>query len=306
MTPRHDPAAAVAALRRAIPYLRLYQGRIFVVKAGGEAFATRESSLRLLEQVGILHQLGIRAVLVHGGGPQATALGQRLGVEAQFVGGRRVTGLEALEAAILALNGQVSTAILGACRELGLPGLGVSGVDAGLLRARRRPMRETAEGMIDYGFVGDLEDVDASVLLRLLDQGFLPVVSPLSADAAGTLLNVNADDAAARLACALGAVKLILATGAAGILRYPDDPRSVVSYTDLEGLRELRAGAALREGMLPKAEAIEAALNGGVARVHVVSFRVADSLLMEVFTNEGSGTLIVSSREALRPAELAT
>lgn len=301
----HDSDITIAALRRAVPYLRLFQGTTFVLKAGGEAFADRAGTHRLLEQIGILHQLGIRAVVVHGGGPQATALGRRLGVEPRFVEGRRVTDVATLEATVLALNGEVNTAILAVGRELGLPTLGVSGVDAGLLEAVRRPPRTLDDGsVVDYGEVGDLVRVDPEPLRRLLAAGFLPVVSPVAATTAGELLNVNADTVAARIAVALGAAKLVLLTGAAGVLRDPSDPGSAISVLDLAGLAELRAGGALRDGMLPKSEAIRTALSGGVARVHVISHHAADSLLREVFTNEGAGTLIVASTASLAAEEV--
>jgi|CXWL01.1.fsa_nt_gi acetylglutamate kinase len=311
MSHPHDADLAIAALRRAVPYLRLFQGTTFVIKAGGEAFAAdrdgaRPGARRLVEQVGILHQLGIRVVLVHGGGPQATALGRRLGLEPTFVEGRRVTDAPTLEATVLALNGEVNTAILGVCRELGLPAIGVSGVDAGLLHATRRPPKRLADGSeVDYGHVGDLTDVDAGPLVKLLAAGFVPVVSPLAADGAGNLLNVNADTVAARLAIALGASKLLLATGAPGILRDANVPGSVVSFLDLDGLRALVASGAINEGMLPKSAAIETAILGGVPRVHVVSHRQTDSILREVFTNEGAGTLIVPTTASLAVEEAA-
>lgn len=305
MRSHHDRTVAVTALKGAVPYLRLYQGKVFVIKAGGEAFADRERARGLLEQVGILHQLGVRVVLVHGGGTQTTELGRELGIEPRFVDGRRVTGERTLDAATMAVNGRLRTGILALCRELGVPALGVSGIDAGLVRARRRPPRASRNGeVVDFGLVGDIEGVDASVLHRLLDGGFLPVVSPFAADDGGSVLNVNADGVAARLARELPAEKLIVATGAPGILRDPADARSVVSYLDLEGLEALRAAGSLAEGMLPKADAIEDALRGGVPRVHVVSHRTPDSLLLEVFTNEGAGTLVVGSTETLRPAEV--
>ena len=156
---------------------------------------------------------------------------------------------------------------------------------------------------VDYGFVGDIDEVDAGILLKQLDDDLVPIVSPLSADESGTLLNINADTVAAAIAEALDAEKLILATGAPGILESIDDPRSVISYVDVAGLGELRREGRLSDGMLPKAAAIENALRGGVARVHVISWKLPDSLLLEVFTNEGTGTLVVNDIRNLSPAE---
>jgi acetylglutamate kinase len=156
---------------------------------------------------------------------------------------------------------------------------------------------------IDYGFVGDIDGVKATVIEKLLDQGLMPVVSPLSADAEGVLLNINADTVAAAIGGALSAEKLVLCTGAPGILERPDDPTSVISYTDLKGLKGLRDGGSLLHGMLPKAAAIENAIRGGVRRVHVITYKSPDSLLAEIFTNEGTGTLVVADLQHLSAAE---
>lgn len=299
-------AAGVAALKDAVPYIRMFKGKTFVLKAGGNAFAEEAGVRALVEQVDILHQVGIRVVLVHGGGPQSSELARSLGAVPQFVEGRRVTDAQALQIATMVLNGTINTRLLAACRRVGLAAVGVSGVDAGLIQARKRPPVADAGvdgGTVDYGFVGDVVSVDVRVLNQLLDGGLVPVVSPLSADDSGTLLNINADTVAAALAAGLGAEKLILLTGAAGLLERADDPRSLVSYTDLAGLRRLREQGSLERGMLPKAKAIEAALQGGVKRVHVISHDLPDSLLLEVFTNEGSGTLLVADVAALSPSE---
>lgn len=296
----------VTALRHAAPYIRMFKQKVFVLKAGGEAFTSVEATRALLEQVGILHQVGIRIVLVHGGGPQSTELATELGIETRFVDGRRVTDEAALKVATMILNGEINTRILAACRQIGLPAVGLSGVDGGLIKARRRPpvAREGSDiETIDYGFVGDIDDIDAGVVLKQLDNGLVPVVSPLSADDSGTLLNINADTVAAAIARALGAEKLILATGAPGILEKLEDPRSLISYIDRAGLKRLRDECRLTAGMLPKAAAIEQALAGGVPRVHVISYAVPDSLLLEVFTNEGTGTLVVNDTTRLSPAE---
>jgi acetylglutamate kinase len=300
---RSDPTAVIAALRSAVPYIRLYKGQVFVIKAGGAVFGDVASTRALIEQIAILHQLGIRVVLVHGGGPQLDEMQRSLGIETRMVRGRRVTDDRTLDATTMVLNGLINTRILAICRELGIGAVGLSGVDAGLVNALRRPPVQIDGQSVDYGFVGDIVSVDAAVLRKQFDAGLMPVVSPLSADDAGCVLNVNADTVAASIGAALGAEKLILCTGAPGILERADDPRSLVSYTDLAGLRRLESAGSFEAGMLPKASAIEAAIKGGVRRVHVISFRVRDSLLAEVFTNEGTGTLIVADIQALTPAE---
>lgn len=307
MTANRDRAAVVSALKHAAPYIRLFKKKVFVLKAGGEVFANRSSTLAMMEQVGILHQVGIRVVLVHGGGPQSTELAQALGIETTFVEGRRVTDGPSLDVATMVLNGQINTRVLATCRDLDIPAVGISGIDAGLIRAHRRPPVEKDDGgTLDYGYVGDIDSVDADILRKQLDSGLMPVVSPLSCDSSGTVLNINADTVAAAIAAELDAEKLILVTGAPGILEQENDPRSLLSYLDRASLKRLRDAGKLSNGMLPKAAAIEQALANGVKRVHVISHKIPDSVLLEVFTNEGTGTLVVNDINALTPAEQAS
>jgi acetylglutamate kinase len=303
---RPDPSVAVRALKSAAPYIRMYKNKVFVIKAGGAVFADESSTRNLIEQVAILHQVGIKTVLVHGGGPQLDSLQASLGIDTRMVNGRRVTDQSSIDVTAMVLNGLINTRILAICRALDIEAIGLSGVDAGLIRAHRRPPVPVAKGSsetVDYGFVGDIDAVNSAVLEKLLNNGLMPVVSPLSADSNGTLLNINADTVAAAIGGALSAEKLVLCTGAPGILERVDEPTSVISYTDIEGLRRLRDQGSLKDGMLPKASAIEHAIRGGVRRVHVISYKSTDSLLAEIFTNEGTGTLVVADLKALSPAE---
>ena len=306
MKHRTDHLATIRALRAAAPYIRLYKGKIFVVKAGGAIFGDPALTRALIEQIAILHTLGIRVVMVHGGGPQLTQVTEAMGVPTRMVEGRRITDEKSLDATSMVLNGLINTRILAICRELEVDAVGLSGVDAGLVRAHRRPpgkLKATDTETVDYGFVGDIDRIDTSVIRKHLDNGLMPVISPLSADDGGQLLNINADTVAAAIGAALQAEKLILCTGAAGILDNVADAGSVVSYTDLAGLKRMRDEGKIVDGMLPKARAIEDAIRGGVRRVHVISYSAPDSILTEVFTNEGLGTLIVNDIKALSPAE---
>jgi len=304
---RGDHALAIRALRSAAPYIRMYKGKTFVVKAGGGVFADADSTRLLIEQLAILHYFGVRVVMVHGGGPQLTALSESLGIATQIVNGRRVTDAKSIDVTTMVLNGLINTRILAICRDLNIDAVGISGVDAGLVRAHRRAPVKLDDGSdctIDYGFVGDVDAINTAVLLKLLDNGLMPVVSPLSADDKGVLLNINADTVAAAIGAAVQAEKLILCTGAPGILENAADPGSLISYTDLRGLQRLRTAGALLDGMLPKAQAIEDAIRGGVRRVHIVSYKSGEGILGEVFTNEGTGTLVVEDVNALTPAEI--
>ena len=302
----NERTIVVSALKHATPYMRMYKRKIFVLKAGGEAFSSADTTRNLMEQVGLLHQVGIRVVLVHGGGAQSTQMAEELGITAEFVDGRRVTDQSALEITAMVLNGQINTRILASCRDLGIPAVGISGVDAGLIKAHKRPpvARQGSSGeTVDYGFVGDIESVDTNVLIKQLDNDLVPIISPLSADESGTLLNINADSVAAAVAVALSAEKLILATDTPGILESANEPASLISYVDLAGLSKLRNDNRLSDGMLPKVAAIELALLGGVPRVHVISHALPDSVLLEIFTNEGTGTLVVNDTQNLTPEE---
>ena len=304
MTSKRDRAIVVSALKHAAPYIRLFKNKVFVIKVGGEVFADPALTNALVEQVGILHQVGIRTVLIHGGGPQSTELAKALGIDTKFIEGRRVTDSDSLSVATMILNGQVNTRILATCRDLQIPAVGISGVDAGLIRAHKRPpVKDKDGGSVDYGFVGDIDSVEADILRKQLDNGLMPVVSPLSCDESGNILNINADTVAAAIAAELDAEKLILVTGASGILEDVNDPGSLISYIDRKHLQELKEKGILADGMLPKAAAIDSAIQNGVQRVHVISYKLPDSILLEVFTNEGTGTLVVNDINALTPEE---
>ncbi len=300
MMNRSDQTLAIAALKSAAPYIRMYKGKTFIVKAGGGVFADTDSTRVLMEQIAILHYFGVRVVMVHGGGPQVTELQNALGLETRMVQGRRVTDQKSIDVTAMVLSGLINTRILAICRQLDIDAVGVSGVDAGLIRAHRRAPVKLDDGqVVDYGFVGDIVGMDTTVIRKLLDNGLMPVVSPLSADEQGTLLNINADTVAAALGASLDAEKMILCTGAPGILERVDDAGSLISYTDLKGLKRLKDEKRIVEGMLPKARAIEEAIRGGVRRVHVVSYKSPEGILGEVFTNEGTGTLIVADVNAI-------
>jgi len=308
MTFADDRSATMDALKRALPYVRLFKNKTFVVKIGVAPCSDASRLKELAEQLSVVRELGVQVVLVHGGGPQTSELSKKLGVEPRIVEGRRVTDSGSLEIAVLSMNGAVNTAVLAACRAVGLQAVGVSGIDAGLVRARRRAPRSViVDGepqMIDFGHVGDVDSVDPTLLKSLLASGYLPVVSPLSADEQGNVLNINADTIAASLACALGAEKLVFVSDVPGILEEKSDPTSLVSCTDLDGLDAMVEGGSVATGMLPKVSAIRMALENGVKRVHVIGSGRA-SLLTEIFTNEGSGTLIVQDQRDLSAAEKA-
>ncbi len=298
----------VITLLEAVPYLRAYAGQTFVLKAGGELLEDARSRAAVARDVGVLHRLGIRVVFVHGGGPQLDAEAERGGLGTARVAGRRVTSPELLDAAVRVWRGALSTSVVAALAATGERAVGLSGVDGGLLRARRRPPALVADDdgvqrAVDYGLVGDVVEVSVDVVRAVLDLPAIPVVAPLAAGIDGEpALNVNADTVAAELAVALGAEKLVLLTRAPGIRTDPNDDDSVLHYGDLDSLDELAASGALSGGMRPKVDAIRRALTGGVPRAHVVDGRRVGALLEEVFTRAGSGTLLVAQTDDM-PAE---
>lgn len=297
-----DTSRGIAGLKGALQYVRAYRDRTFVVKVGGEVLGDVDALDRVAAQIALLSSLGIRVVVVHGGGPQATALGRRLGVEPRVVAGRRITDDTTLEVVTMAYAGTLNVEVLSALRRHHVQAVGLSGVDADLITARRRPPVEVVDDAgrhetVDFGHVGDIEGVDPRILETLLDARFLPAVASLAGDGEGEVYNVNADTVAEALAVALRALKLIFLTGAPGVLRDADDPTTLVSFADPDDLRALMASGALSGGMRPKVEACIRAATHGVERTHIIDGRAPDALLLEVFTGAGCGTMIVGRKE---------
>jgi acetylglutamate kinase len=297
-----DSTRGITGLKGALRYVRAYRDHVFVIKLGGDVLTARDVLDHVAEQIGLLHSLGIRLVVVHGGGPQASAMQRRLGYEPVMVAGRRVTDDAALEVAKMVYPGLLSTELLAALRSHQIQGVGLSGVDADLITAHRRPPVEVkgddgATRAVDYGHVGDIDRVDPRVLTTLLEARFVPVVASLAGDSEGHVYNVNADTVAETLATSLKALKLIFLTGAPGVLRNRDDPSSLVAFADPDDLQGLLASGAIAGGMRPKVEACIRAATGGVERTHIIDGRLHDSILLEVFTGTGAGTMIVGRKE---------
>jgi acetylglutamate kinase len=283
-------------LRTATPYVRAHQGRLFVVKLGGEMLADEQTARHILEQLAMLQNLGINIAIVHGGAPQIASLCTRLDLPVEMKNGRRITSPAVLEAVSMTLCGSMQAGITAKLGALGVRAVGISGADAGMiLAARRAPVDDGADGMTDYGEVGDIVEMDTILVEMLCAAGCLPVIAPLASDGLGALLNINADTVAARLAVESQAAKLIFMMGPDGILADPADPGSLIPEIDAAGLLELEQTGVLSEGMLPKSEAARTAIAGGVERVHFVSGRSRDALLREIFTNEGSGTMVLGN-----------
>ena len=297
-----DPTRGIAGLKGALRYVRAYRDQIFVIKLGGEVLRQAEALGSVATQVALLRSLGVRLVIVHGGGPQVSALSRRLGLEQTVIGGRRVTCAETLEVVKQVLGGQLNIDVLAAMRAQHVLAIGLSGVDGGLVTARRRPPSAVTDDQgtvvtVDFGHVGDIESVDPRPLQTLLNGGYVPVVASLAGDDENNVYNINADTLAEVLAVALRAQKLLFLTSVPGLLRDPRDPSTLVTFADPDDLAQLLTSGAVAGGMRPKVEACIRAATAGVERTHILDGLAPDSLLYEVFTGDGCGTMIVGRKQ---------
>jgi acetylglutamate kinase len=293
----------VILLKQALPYIKRHRRRTIVIKLGGE-IADNDAALRSLAQdVSLLVHVNIRIVMVHGGGPQASALSKRLGLIPQIIEGRRVTDEQTLDVAKMVFAGLINTEILSALRAEGIRAVGLSGVDADILHAVRRPptqMKDSATGemrMVDFGHVGDVTGVDTALLSLLVEHGYVPVISSLGSDTEGNVLNINADTVASVIAQDLRAAKLISLTAVPGLLRDPKDPTSLVSRLTLNEARRALASGSVEGGMVPKLRSLIDAVEGGVDGGHILSGLDESAMLLELFTDRGVGTLIERGTE---------
>ncbi|KIR61252.1 MULTISPECIES: acetylglutamate kinase [Micromonospora] len=284
--------ARAETLIEALPWLARLSGATLVVKYGGNAMIDPELQRAFAADMVFLRYVGIKPVVVHGGGPQISAMLGRLGIDSEFRGGLRVTTPEAMDVVRMVLVGQVGRELVGLINAHGPFAVGLSGEDAGLFTAVRRPAYVDGEP-VDVGQVGDVESVNTSAVTDLIAAGRIPVISTVAPDADGVLHNLNADTAAAALAIALGARKLVVLTDVPGLYANWPDTDSLVSEITADELAELLPS--LESGMVPKMEACLRAVRGGVPAAHVVDGRVAHSTLLEVFTSEGFGTMVINS-----------
>ncbi|MBK9970990.1 MAG: acetylglutamate kinase [Acidimicrobiaceae bacterium] len=274
-------------LVEALPYIRRFAGQVVVVKYGGNALAgaSEGDALALFAQdIVLMHQVGMRPVVVHGGGPQINELMRRLGKQAEFRNGLRVTDADTVDIVRMVLIGQVNPQLVAAINVHGPLAVGVSGEDAGLIRAVCRDP--------DLGFVGDVESINPTILRGLLDEEFIPVVATIGTDAHGQAFNINADTVAGAIAEALGAEKLVYLTDIEGLRRVVDDPATLIRQTTPGELDALMIDGTIAGGMIPKVESCVHAVRNGVRRAHILDGRIPHVLLLEVFTDEGIGTMV--------------
>ena len=270
-------------LVHALPYIQEYSGKIVVIKYGGNAMVSEHLKDSVIRDIVLLQLIGVKVVLVHGGGPEITDMLGKIGKESKFVNGLRVTDQETVDVALMVLAGKINKSLVNLIELKGGNAIGLSGLDGHMIEAKvKNP---------ELGFVGDITKVNIKPILDVIDKGYIPVVSTVGCDNEGHVYNINADTAAARLAGALGAESLIAMTDIAGILKDKDDPDTLISSIRIGDLPELVSSGVIQGGMVPKAECCRNAIEWGVNRVFIIDGRVPHAILIEMLTNEGIGTM---------------
>ncbi len=303
MTDTHpivDDQLRLDLLREALPYIQRFKGQTFVVKLSGKVTENHENLTSIAEELALLHQVGIHICVVHGGGKQLSELAKKLGIEQTIIEGRRVTDDATLEMAKMIFAGKINTDILAALRQRAIEAVGLSGVDGNIVHAEKRPPKEImnretgVSNKVDFGHVGDVVQINARLLTVLLDHGYLPVISSLGADAEGMVFNINADTIATEIAVQLQAEKLILLSDVDGIFLTAGDPNTKLSRLTAAEANELITSGAATGGMIPKLQNIVTLLRRGVHSAHIISGNNRNALLSEIFTDKGTGTMVVA------------
>ncbi|NJL89819.1 MAG: acetylglutamate kinase [Coleofasciculaceae cyanobacterium SM2_1_6] len=286
---RREEATRVRVLSEALPYIQQFAGRSIVIKYGGAAMKDSNLKDKVIRDVVFLACVGLRPVVVHGGGPEINSWLTKLGIEPQFKNGLRVTDAATMDVVEMVLVGRVNKEIVALINQAGGAAVGLCGTDGNLIKARPQSKNE------DVGFVGEVASVDIKLLESLMDSGYIPVVSSVAADETGQAYNINADTVAGEIAAALGAEKLMLLTDTVGILRDYQDPATLIPKLDIQEARSLITEGVVAGGMIPKVNCCVRSLAQGVRAAHIIDGRVPHALLLETFTDEGIGSMIVAS-----------
>lgn len=271
-------------LTQALPYIKRYNGEIVVIKYGGNAMINEELKRQVMEDIVLLWLIGVKVVLVHGGGPEITETMARLGKQAKFVDGLRVTDKETVDIVQMVLAGKVNKTLVNLLESKGGKAMGISGMDGMLIEAQMKDER--------LGFVGKITNVNIAPVNDLLEKGYIPVISTIGCDKEGNVYNINGDTAAAFVAGALGAKRLIMMTDIAGILKDKDDPGTLIPSVTIKEAEQLKKDGVVSGGMIPKVDCCIEAISHGVKKVIIMDGRVPHSILMEILTDEGAGTMV--------------
>ncbi len=281
-------AQRAEVLTQALPYIRRYNGKVVVVKYGGNAMINEQLKEQVMEDIVLLHLIGVKIVLVHGGGPEINDVMSRLGKKAEFVDGLRVTDRETVDIVQMVLAGKVNKTLVNLLERNGGKAMGISGMDGRLIEATFKDER--------LGYVGEITNINIKPVEDLLERGYIPVISTLGCDENGNTFNINGDTAAARIAGALNAERLIMMTDIAGILRDKDDPSTLIPDITIDEAKQLYVEGVISGGMIPKVDCCMEAIRRGVQNVIIMDGRIPHSILMEILTDEGAGTMVMGER----------
>ena len=284
MNKQFTNAQSAEVLTQALPYIKRYNGEIVVVKYGGNAMINQELKEQVMEDIVLLWLTGVKIVLVHGGGPEISEMMDKLGKKAQFVDGLRVTDKETVDIVQMVLAGKINTTLVNHIQVKGGKAMGLSGMDGHLIEAKVKDER--------LGYVGDITNVNIEPVTDLLEKGYIPVISTVGCDKESNAYNINADTASARIAGALGAKRLIMMTDIAGLLKDKNDPSTLIEHITVKESKKLLADGTIQGGMIPKIECCIDAISHGVKKVIIMDGRIPHSILMELFTDEGAGTMV--------------
>jgi acetylglutamate kinase len=288
-------------LIEALPYIREFHDSVMVVKVGGHAMVDPQVMSDIIQDIVLLRFVGIHPVIVHGGGPEITEKMERMGKKSEFVGGLRITDDETMEIARMVLVGNINTRIVSLISKHGGKGVGLSGKDGKMILAKKKPTQkiliEDVEHDVDLGWVGDTEIINPEIINIVTANGYIPVISPIAMDSEGNALNINADTVAGDLADALNAKKLILMTDVPGVLRDQIDVSTRISRIGVDEVEQLIYDGIIGGGMIPKMRSAKASVEGGVGRVHIIDGSISHSVLLELFTDQGIGTMVYKDTE---------
>ena len=282
-------AQRAEVLTQALPYIKKFNGKVIVVKYGGNAMINEQLKEQVMEDIVLLHLIGVKVVLVHGGGPEINDVMSRFGKKAEFVDGLRVTDRETVDIVQMVLAGKVNKTLVNMLEANGGKAMGISGMDGRLIEATFKDER--------LGYVGEITNINIKPVTDLLERGYIPVISTLGCDAAGNTFNINGDTAAAHIAGALGAERLIMMTDIAGILRDKDDPKTLIPDITIDEAKQLYEEGVISGGMIPKVDCCIEAIRRGVGNVIIMDGRIPHSILMEILTDEGAGTMVMGERQ---------
>lgn len=284
MTDEFTNAQRASVLTQALPYIQKYYGKVVVIKYGGNAMTDDKLKLEVMEDIALLRLVGVKVVLVHGGGPEISGMMTRLGKKTEFIDGLRVTDRETVDIVQMVLAGKVNKSLVAMLEQLGTAAAGISGMDGKLIEAEMRDER--------LGYVGNIKKINIGIVNDLLENNYIPVISTLGFDKSGNIYNINGDTAAAYIAGAIGAKRLILMTDIAGVMLDKDDPSTLIRNMTISDAHKLREQNVISGGMIPKVQCCIDAISKGVDKVIIMDGRVHHSILMELLTDEGAGTMV--------------